>query len=259
MDLSVITVTWNSQEIIAEQIHSVILGCNKISYEQIIVDNNSTDQTIEFIQKQFPLVKLISNKKNIGFGAANNQGAKIAEGKYLLFLNPDMRVERSGLDKMVTWMDEHPETGIAGCELVNERGQFNEHAKPRRFPTFWDQLAIVLKIPRLFPGVLNNYLYHGFDANKEQRVDSIRGAFFFVRRVFMDKLGFAFDPRYFIWFEDVDTCREARRLGYTVMYTPVTTCVDKVGMTFKKRNFFWKQFQFIRSMIKYFWKWGLAR
>lgn len=260
MDLSIITVTWNSAEHIVRQIQSVQRGCKNISCEQIIVDNGSTDDTVKIIEAQNAPLRLIKNQHNAGFAAANNQGYQESRGEFLLFLNPDMVVQKDSLDILVEWMRKHPEVGIAGCKLVNERGEVNIKAGykspgPRRFPTLWNQLAIVLKIHHIFPSVLNHYLYHGFDENKEQEVDSVRGAFMCVRRELLEKLGWAFDPRYFIWFEDVDLCREAKRLGYQVMYTSVISCVDRVGTSFAKRNLLWKQFQLIKSMVKYFAKW----
>ena len=94
-----------------------------------------------------------------------------------------------------------------------------------------------------------------FDAEREQEVDSVRGSFLFMRRDLVWKLGWAFDPRYFFWFEDVDICREARRLGYKVVYTPIISCLDYVGQSFKKRDTLWKQKQFTKSMLQYFQKW----
>ncbi|MDD4476908.1 MAG: glycosyltransferase family 2 protein [Patescibacteria group bacterium] len=265
-DLSVITVTWNSAKLIGEQMLSVRSGREKISCEQIIADNASTDDTVkvvEGIQKDFFSpesngVKLIKNEKNFGFGGANNQAAKLASGEFFLFLNPDMRVEKLSLDKMVEWMRSHPDVGLAGCKLVDENGKINEDAAPRRLPGILDQAAIILKLHHIFPFVLNRYLYKGFDFNKEQEVDSIRGSFMIMRREIYDRLGWAFDPRYFIWFEDVDLCRETKRLGFKVMHTPIISCVDYVGQSFKQRTTLWKQKQFTKSMLQYFQKWEPA-
>lgn len=255
MDLSVITVTWNSADLIRKQIKSVKTGCKNISFEEIIVDNSSTDKTTEIIAGEFPEVKLIKNDKNRGFAFPNNQAAKLAQGEFLLFLNPDMLVEEGSLDTMVAWMKARPDVGVASCKLLDEHGNLNTGALPRRFPTIWDQMAIVLKLPHLFPGIVSNYLFKDFNPNLEQEVDSVRGSFMIMRRTVYEKLGWAFDPRYFIWFEDVDLCREVKKMGLKVMYTPVISCVDYVGQSFKKLNFFWKQKQFIKSMAQYFWKW----
>jgi GT2 family glycosyltransferase len=262
MQLSVITVTWNAVEKIREQMQSVREGCEKISFEQIVVDNGSNDNTVEIV-RSFPHAKLIANTENTGFAAANNQGVKIASGDFLLFLNPDMLVALGSLDKLVEWLAQHPDTGMVSCKLTDAEGNFNPEASPRRFPTVWDQAALLLKLSHVLPFVLNKYLMKNFEPNKEQEVDSVRGAFMLVRKEIMEQLGWAFDPRYFFWFEDVDLCREVKRLGYKVSYTPIISCVDYVGQSFIKRETLWKQKNFTASMLTYFqkwepwWKWGI--
>ncbi len=256
MDLSIITITWNSAAHIAEQIRSVISACSGITFEHIIVDNASGDRTIEEVSK-FQHVMLMRNKRNVGFAAANNQAYKDATGEYILLLNPDMRLMPGSLDLFVEWMKAHPTVGIAGCRLVNEAGQINNSTTPRQFPKLFDQLAIFLKLPHLFPHILDRYLMRGADWTKEQAVDTAQGSCMLIRRELLQKLGRIFDERYFIWFEDVDLCREAKRLGYSVMYTLIISCVDYGAQSFWQRNVVWKQWQFFRSAVKYFWKWGI--
>ncbi|OGH88647.1 MAG: hypothetical protein A3J93_00950 [Candidatus Magasanikbacteria bacterium RIFOXYC2_FULL_42_28] len=255
MDISVITVNTNDKERIIAQIASVKNGAVGLNFEQIISDNGSSDGSVAEIKSKFSEVKIILNNKNIGFGGANNVAAKISSGRYLLFLNPDMRVAPDSLKTLITWADKHPRLGIASCKLVKETGEFNPDTSPRRFPKLFDQIIILLKLSHLFPSLLNKYLYHDLNHDSEQAVDSVRGSFMLMRRELFDKLGFAFDPRYFIWFEDVDTCREAKRLGYEVIYTPIISCVDYVGQSFKKLPSLQKQKWFTASMVKYFQKW----
>lgn len=255
MDLSIITVNTNGKELILDQINSVIKGAGDLTFEQIISDNGSVDGSVEEIKKQFPDVRIIENGKNIGFAAANNKAARIAKGEFMLFLNPDMRVTANSLEILVQYMREHTDVGILSCRLVDEHGNLHEDATPRRFPTLFDQMVLVLKISKFFPELLNRYLYRDFDPHIEQEVDSVRGSFMLTRRNIVDRLGWAFDPRYFIWFEDVDICREAKRLGYKVIYTPVVSCVDYVGQTFKKLPNVQKQKWFTQSMVTYFKKW----
>lgn len=255
MDLSVITVTWNSKKVIGEQIRSVQAGCTALSYEQFIVDNASSDGTGKYIEQEFPEVRFIQNRKNNGFGAANNQAAKDARGDYFLFLNPDMRVAPGTLDILLAWMKANPRVGLASCLLVDAAGQPHPEAQPRRFPHWKDQLAAIFHVQKFFPAVFERYLFKDFNPQKEQTVDTIRGSFMLMRREIYEKLGWAFDPRYHIWFEDVDTCREVWRLGLSVTYTPIITCFDMVGHSFKQRASFWKHQQFTKSMVIYFKKW----
>jgi hypothetical protein len=255
MDLSIITVTHNDSENIARQLASVKKAINNIQIEQWVVDNGSTDGTIEIIEKNFSDIFLIKNQANEGFGRANNMAARQAKGEFILFLNPDMVVMPGSLDKIVDWMRQNPEAGIVSCKLIKENGDFNDEAKPRRFPGLCDQLAIIFKLHHLFPGILNKYLYKDFNPEEAREVDSVRGSFMLMRKSFINEIGHAFDPRYFIWFEDVDICRECWKKGFKVIYTPIISCVDFVGQSFKKKPTVWKQKNFTLSMLQYFKKW----
>lgn len=254
-DLSVITVTYCSEKQIDALIHSVRKGCQKISCEHILIDNASSDATVELIQSYGNAVVCVANERNLGFSAANLQGYQQAKGRHLLFLNPDMEVEENGLDRMVEWMDAHPGTGIAGCRLVDWEGNFNEEAAPRRFPKLHEQFILLLKLQKIFPKSLDRYFYRDRDFSKEQPVDSVRGSFMLMRREFIDHVGWPFDPRYFIWFEDVDICREAWKYGFTVDYTPVVSCKDAIGQSFRQRDRSWRFRQYAESLQRYLRKW----
>jgi len=255
MDLSIITVNTNDREKIIDQIFSVIAGADGLSFEQIISDNGSIDGSVEQIKNQFPNIRVVGNGKNIGFAAANNAALSLSSGEFILFLNPDMRVKSGSLKKLVDWLKVRSDVGIASCKLEDSAGSVQTQALPRRFPTLFDQTMILLKIPHLFPWVLNRYLYYRFDPNKEQTVDSVRGSFLLTRRQILATLGWAFDPRYFIWFEDVDLCKEVKRLGWRIVYTPIISCVDYVGQTFRSIPLFRKQVWMTKSMLIYFQKW----
>lgn len=257
MDVSVLTVTSNSVDHIAEQISSVALFGRDFAVEQLIADNASDDGTVTVIRRKSPDLPLTVYKENRGFGAANNDLATRATGRYFLLLNPDMKIMPGSMVSLVAWADTHSQAGIVSCKLVDQDGNFNTKTAPRRFPTVFDQLVILFKLHHLFPRLLDNYLMRNFDTEKEQPVDSVQGSFMLVRRELYEKLGHLFDPRYFIWFEDVDLCREAKRLGYEVWYVPSVSCIDYGGRSFAQRGFFWKQLQFMKSLFSYFMKWGL--
>jgi len=252
MDISIITVPWNVKDLVRKNFQAIFSNTKNIEFEVISVDNDSKDGTTEMIQKEFPQVKAIFNNYNAGFAKANNQGIKISTGRYVLLLNPDMQVKPGTLETIVKWMDEHPEAGVAGCKLVKADGTIVPHV--RRYPGIWDQAAVILKIPHFFPRVLNHYMWRDFDYSREQVVDSIRGSFFVIRREVLDKLG-GLDERYFLWFEEVDFCKQVALAGYKVMYTPITECVDHVGKSFAQVPTGKLQNIFQDSMTKYFQKW----
>lgn len=256
MRVSVVTVTWNSIETIEAQMRSLVQAAVSVSYEQIIVDNASSDTTIQTITNTHLPCKVITLNKNKGFAAANNEALQYAQGQYVLFLNPDMELLPGALDALVTAAEAHQNAAIVSGHLVNTNGIMDAHLRPRPFPRRRDMLIMLLKARQLFPHTVAEYTNATFDETKEQVVDTVRGACMLVRRSFIDEIGFAFDPRYFIWFEDVDICREAKKRGLTVHYTPYAKVIDHVGQSFKKQKLFWKQKQFTKSMMQYAWKWG---
>lgn len=256
MNLSIIIVSWNVKEKLRENLIALNKSEGDFNFEIFVVDNNSKDGSAEMVESEFPNIKLIANEENLGFARANNQVLRLysgqAKSKYILLLNPDMRVLPDTLEKIVKWMDEHKEASVAGCHLVDEDGETVPHV--RRFPTVWDQLAIILKLPHIFPNLLNKYLRRDFDYNKEAEVNSIRGSFFMIRREVIEKIGLL-DEGYFIWFEEVDYCRRVKEAGWKVMYTPSVKCVDYVGKSFAQVKRGVTQKYFRDSMLKYFKKW----
>ena len=216
------------------------------------MDNDSGDGTVEMIARDFPQVQIVANNYNAGFAVANNQAIEMAQGKYILLLNPDMKVLPGAFKNMLEFMERRSDVGVSSCRLVNESGENIKHV--RRFPTLRDQLAIVFKIPHIVPSVLDKYLMKDFDYNKEAEVDSVRGSFFMIRREVLDAIG-KLDERYFIWFEEVDFCKRVKNAGMKVVYNPDAKCIDYVGKSFSQVKRGKTQKYFRDSMLKYFRKW----
>ncbi len=255
MDLSVIIVSWNTKKLLKKNLNVLFQSTPGFDFEVFVVDNDSCDGSVEMVKNEFPQAKLIANNKNVGFAAANNMAIKQAKGEYILLLNPDMRIFPDTLNKMLSWMEEHPQAGIASCKLVDGNEEIIPHV--RRFPRFWEQSAIALKLPHIFPGILNKYILKNFDYDNEAEVDSVRGSFFMIRKEVIEELG-GLDERYFIWFEEVDYCKQAKKAGWKVMYTPVPRCLDYVGKSFVQVPKGKTQKYFQDSMLKYFRKWHPA-
>lgn len=257
MDLSVVIVSWKVKDKLRENLSALFKSQGDFKFEVLVVDNNSEDGSAEMIKNEFPQVKLIENHDNRGFAAANNQAIKISQGDFILLLNPDMQVEDDTLKTVLDWSKINPQATVTGCKLVNGEGEIVKQI--RRFPKLADQLAVTLKLPHFFPSIINKYLYSDFDYAKEAKVDSIRGAFFLINKNAYKKISGEdlplLDERYFIWFEEVDFCRSVYKLGGEVWYTPVTSCLDYVGQSFKQVNRGKTQKYFSDSMIKYFEKW----
>ena len=261
MKLSIIIVSWNVSEKLKENLKEIYFSdLDKSDFEVFVVDNNSRDDTVDIVKKEFPQVKLIANSENFGFAKANNQAIKQAQGEYILLLNPDMRVKENTFKNILKWMDENPQARVVGCKLTDETGKIVKHV--RCFPKIWDQLSIVLKLPHIFPGILNKYLRNDFDYEKLAKVDSIRGGFFLIRNnTTVETKNFLspqLDERYFLWFEEVDFCNQIKNAGEEVWYTPAAECVDYVGQSFKQVSTTKKQKYFRDSQLKYFKKWHPA-
>ena len=257
MDLSIIIVSWKVKDKLKNNLRSIFASKGNFSFEVFVVDNNSQDGSKEMVKKDFPQVKLIANKENLGFAKANNQALKKAQGDYILLLNPDMLVNYDTLIYSLTWAKNNQQAVVSSCKLVTMPGEIIRHV--RRFPSLFDQLMVVLKVPHLLPSVLNKYLCHDFDYEQAAKVDSVRGAFFLINRSVWQELSAnkfpSLDERYFIWFEEVDFCRQVYVLGGEVWYFPEATCVDYVGASFKQLKVGVKQSYFEESMLKYFRKW----
>ncbi len=257
MDLSVVIVSWRVAEKLKSNLSALFKSQGDFKFEVFVVDNNSGDGTVEMVRQDFPQVNLIANTENRGFAAANNQALRICTGDFVLLLNPDMLVAGNTLANMFAWAKVNPQATVSGCKLVNERGEIIKQV--RRFPKLCDQLAVTLKLPHIFPGVLNNYLASDFDYTRAAKVDSIRGAFFLINRAswekIVDKKLPLLDERYFIWFEEVDFCREVYKLGGEVWYTPAAECLDYVGQSFAQVKRGQAQKYFSESMLQYFKKW----
>jgi GT2 family glycosyltransferase len=255
MDVSVVTVTWNSREFIGKQIASVKEAARNSTFEQLIVDNASADKTAAYIAEAFPEVRLITNSYNAGFGAANTIAVREAKGEYVLFLNPDMELEEGSIDRAVTFFKEHDRVGAIGFGLYNQKRVLEKEALPRRFPKLRDVIIQIFKLHHLFPRLLQSYHYAEKDFTIPERVDSVRGSCLMIRKKLVNQLGAPFDPRYFNWFEDVDLCREITRLGAEIWFVPEARAIDYVGQSFKKQNQVARQKQFYQSAAIYFDKW----
>ena len=257
LDVSVIIVSWKVKERLRANLSALMPALNSLSAEVFVVDNNSQDGSAEMVAKEFPKARLIANRENLGFAKANNQAIKEAKGNFILLLNPDMLVFPETIKDMFAWMKVNPQAVVAACRLETESGDLLPHV--RRFPRLSDQLAIVLKLPHLFPSLLDAYLCKNFDYGQASKVDSVRGAFFMINRAAWQDISSSvlplLDERYFIWFEEVDFCRQVYKNGGEVWYTPAARCLDYVGRSFNQVGVSRKQLYFQDSMLKYFQKW----
>lgn len=226
MDVSIIIVSFNTKELLVKCLESIRKHTKGVKYEVIVVDNGSTDESTTGIKSITGTtgirIKIIENKKNLGFAKANNQGAKIAKGRYILFLNSDTELKEDSINKMVGWMDEHPQAGIATCKLANS--DKSTQATGGSFPSLWRVFLWVSFLDDLpfVADVFGSYHPHrGGYFDEEHRQDWVTGAFMLIRRKALDAVGY-WDEDFFMYGEDLEYCLRAREAGWQVWYTPLT-------------------------------------
>jgi len=236
LDLSIIIVNYNVKEFLQNLIHSIEKATLNLTKEIIIVDNASDDGSVDFIKDKFPEVKLIANKKNLGFGKANNLGLKIAAGEYILLINPDTLVAEDTFEKMIQFFNDTPAAGLAGCKILNPDGTL-QLACRRSFPGPWTSFTKVTGLSTLFPKskIFARYNLTYLDENKSYEVDAISGSFMMMRRSVYDKVG-GFDEQFFMYGEDLDLCYRIQKSGFKVYYVYSTQIIHYKGESTKRSS-----------------------
>jgi N-acetylglucosaminyl-diphospho-decaprenol L-rhamnosyltransferase len=212
-DVSVIIVSYNSEHLLPRTLAALQAGCGQLLVQVIVIDNASRDRSVELLKRDFPNVELIENATNLGFGRANNQAVSRARGRYILLLNPDAFVSADTLPKTVSFMDAHPRSGVLGVKLVDESG----HVQPSvfRFPTPWNVFVPMSRLDRLVG--LSSFVEQ--DSTSLRACDWVQGCFYLIRNEVIKTVGL-FDPRYFLFFEEIDHCRSLKSAGWNVIYYP---------------------------------------
>ncbi len=252
-DLSVIIVNWNTKDLLRQCIQSIKANTQKISYEIIAVDNFSSDRSAEMVEANFPDVHLIINRENKGFGRANNQGLAKAGGKYILFLNSDVAVNKNCLDQMFDFMEKNPDIGASSCKLTFPDGRLQHSC--REFPTFRVFFLMLLGLRYFFPNmkIFRKYLMLDWDHSDLKEVDQIMGSFMFIRREALEQIG-SFDERYWMYFEEVDLCLRMAKAGWKIVHYPYASAVHFLSKSSEQWNEMKRVSEFQRSLLKYFKK-----
>lgn len=236
MKLSVIIVNYNVEHFLEQCLHSVRKASKNLSVEIFVVDNNSVDGSLAMIRNKFPEVKLIANKQNTGFSRANNQAMRIAQGEYILLLNPDTVVEETTFDKVVAFMDTHPDAGGLGVQMIDGKGNFLPESK-RGLPTPAVAFYKIFGLSKIFPKSKTFGRYHlGYlDKNQTHEVEILSGAFMLMRKAALDKVGLL-DEDFFMYGEDIDLSYRIILGGYRNYYFHDTRIIHYKGESTKKSS-----------------------
>lgn len=234
-ELSIVILNFNTKDVLANCLESLKKIEKEADFEVLVVDNASTDGSVDMVQKRFPKYELITNQENLGFARGNNAAKERAKGKYVLFLNSDTIVERNAISHTLQFLKDDPKIGAITCKVVLPSGMLDPDTR-RSFPTPWVAFTHFSRLDRIFPSsrVFSKYWYGYRDASKTQEVDVIQGAFFMSRKKLLDKVGW-FDEDYFLDGEDIDLCWKIKELGYKIIYYPLVF-IKHIKKASKKNN-----------------------
>ncbi len=235
---SIIIVSYNTKQLLSELLKSIFTHCNSSHYEVIVVDNDSDDGSVAMLNSEFrDRIRLLENNKNLGFGAANNQGANVDKGEYLFFLNSDTRFKNDIFKDLADYLDSHRKVGIIAPRLV-DNNKNNQPYAFGRFPTTMSAILDKLKSAPAYPV-------------KPQTEDWVSGAAMIIRKNLFEKIN-GFDEGYFMYFEDIDLCRRVKASGYSIVVYPQAVIMHWGGKSIGK--FRQRKLYYYRSQNYYFKK-----
>jgi hypothetical protein len=241
IDLSIVTVSYNVSGLLAECLRAVYesLADSALRFEVWVIDNASKDDSVARVRHEFPQVQLVANEQNRGFAAANNQGIQLAQGRFILLLNPDTRVLGHAIEKLIAFMEATPKAGMVGARLLHSDGSFQHSAFG--FPTLAQILFDFFPLHhRLLNSRLNGrYPRRLYESGKPFPIDHPLGASMLVRRPVIEQVG-ALDERFFMYCEEVEWAMRIRRAGWEIYCVPQAEIIHHVGQStnqFRDRMF----------------------
>src|SRR5215212_10215254 len=250
--MSIVILNWNVADLLARCIESLPQAAGNLweRTEVLVVDNASTDGSVEMLRARFPGVRLIALPANLGFTRGNNVGIAASRGKYIFVLNPDTVACPGSIAALADYMEEHVEVGIAGPRLLNPDGSLQPSR--RRFPTLVAALVESTPVEQWFPNALPlRRLYMADRPDGEtQQVDWLSGAALMCRAETLRQVGL-FDPGYFMFSEEVDLCRRVAAAGWSVAYLPAAEIIHYGGRS-TGRNVAARHIHFNTSKARYY-------
>jgi GT2 family glycosyltransferase len=234
LDLSIIIINWNTKFLLEDCLASIFNSNSSIDHEVIVVDNFSTDGSIEMIKSKFPSVVLIENSENLGFCRAANKAIRISKGENLLILNSDTKIFTGSLDALVKFTKDHLDAGAVGPMLINPDGSLQYSC--RRFPSFiMGTIHAFLGFVSPSNSYTKSYMMIDWDHKTEREVGWISGAAMFLRKKAVLDVGL-FDENYFMYVEDVDICYQLWKKGWKVYYCPQAKIMHYIGESSRQKS-----------------------
>jgi N-acetylglucosaminyl-diphospho-decaprenol L-rhamnosyltransferase len=252
-DVSIIIISWNALHFLEKCLPSVYEKNQGIDFELILIDNNSTDGSREYINQKFPEVRYIHNEQNRGVAPARNQGFAVAKGKYILILDVDTEfITDNALRDLVEYMETDDKIGLIGAQLISSDGEIQKSCL--RFPSLWVKLFVRFERFGFIRNseMIKNYYMMDLDREEVANVDYVIGAFQFIRKKMIDDIG-VYDENIFYGPEDIDYCLRAKRSGYKVIYYPKVKLFH-FYQRITKRLFTKITFRHFKGLAYFFWK-----
>ncbi len=227
--LSIIIVNYNTKDLILRCLNSIAnIGKNEEN-EVFVVDNASTDESVQSIKTQMPWVKLIENRENLGFAKANNQAIKLSQGEYILLLNPDTKIIDNAIEKTLNFIQDHTDIDAVTCRVELGDGKL-DWACHRGFPTPWSSFCYYVGLEKIFPKnkLFGQYHLTYRPLNEPHEIDVPSGCFFLIRRKVIEKIGLL-DESYFMYGEDVDWAYRLKKSGGKIYFYPDAKIIHYKG------------------------------
>ncbi len=217
MDLSIVIVSYNTKDMLRDCLKSIPEATHGLKIETFVVDNNSPDGSANMVEAEFPGVRLIRNSDNAGFTKANNQALSLSAGRHSLILNPDTAARANSLSTLVKFLDEHPEAGAVGPQLLNTDGSLQKSGC--RFPSPWREFLDASGLRHFNDAAYEREGWGRDDFNAIIQVDSVSGACLMVRGEVMKQVG-ALSEDFYMFYEEIEWCWRIRKAGHQVWYVP---------------------------------------
>lgn len=245
--VSVIIVNWNTADLLAQAVASLeASGAGDLVREVIVVDNGSTDGSLDLLSRCWPTVRQIPNATNRGYQAANNQGMAAASSEYLLLLNTDAMLQEGCLDRLVSWLASHPDAAIVGPRLCYGDGRFQRWTAGRS-PSLGAAASYFFLLDHVFPA---SGLWLGRDVQRAFTPGWVSSACMLVRRSALTQIG-PMDERFFAYMDDVDLCARAWAAGWRVWYLPGAHATHLMGGSTQAINTAGSPLA-LRALVRYF-------
>jgi len=230
VDISVVIVGWNAKQYLELCLDSLEKAPPRRTVEVFVVDNASTDGSVEMIEAKYPWVKLIKSSENLGFSRGNNVAIRQCQGRYIALVNPDVIVFPGCLDALADFLDQNPKVGNVGPRVFNP--DMSMQSTCRRFPSLWNNFCTASRLETVFknsPFFAGEHMFY-FPHDRTLAVDVIVGCFSFIRREAFDQVGLL-DEGLFMYGDDVDWCRRARKAGWEMVFYPGAQAIHDRGKT----------------------------